>query len=489
MSKTVVIIGGGLGGLAAACLLGKAGYRVTLVEKNDQLGGRVGQLKAEGYTFDTGPSWLLMPDVFERFFKALGEKLGNHLDLVRLDPSYRVFYKGSGQHIDITPDLEINKKTFEAIQPGSGAQLEAYLRQAGYIYDVSINRLVYRNYSSLADMAVAARGNIRKLHIFSSLHDYVGRYFQNDQLRKLFEYPAVFLGTSPYNLPANYAMLSHADFTQGVYYPKGGMYKLVEALIVIGAKHGVRYVTNAPVREIVVEQGKAVGARIGDKLLPADIVISGADRHFTETKLLEQELRDHSERYWKTRVSSPSAVLVYLGVDRQYDSLRHHNLLFSNHWRENFAQIFDKPSLPKDPSLYVCAPSKSDRSVAPKGHENLFVLVPTGTGLKPSKKQLDKFVEVVLKVLETEMGLKNLRSHITYKNVFALDDFETTFNTFRGSGLGLAHTFYQTAFFRPHNKSRKVRDLYFVGADTHPGIGMPTTLISAQLVYERIAKS
>jgi phytoene desaturase len=486
MSKSVVIIGGGLGGLATACLLGKSGYKVTVVEKNDQLGGRAGQLKVKGYTFDTGPSWLLMLDVFERFFEALDEKIEDHLELVQLSPSYRVFYKGTGHHIDIHSNLETNKEAFEAIHPGSGVQLEAYLTQAKDAYDTSINRLMYHNYTSLADMAAVARGSIRKLHIFSNLHDYVGRFFQDDRLQKLFEYPAVFLGTSPYRLPANYAMLSHADFTQGVFYPKGGIHKLVEALVAIGKSYGVTYKTNSNVTGIQVEQGRAIGVQIGSELLPADSVISNADRHFTETKLLEAPLRDHSERYWKKRVGSPSAVLIYLGVDRQYESLCHHNLLFSDRWQENFSQIFDKPALPDDPSLYVCAPSKTDGTVAPKGHENLFVLVPVAADLKPSKKQLDRFVESTLITLENEVGLEGLRNHIDFKKVFALDDFATTFNSFRGAGLGLAHTFHQTAFFRPHNQSRKVKNLYFVGADTHPGIGMPTVLISAQLVCERL---
>lgn len=489
MSKPVVIVGGGLGGLAIACLLGKAGYKVTVIEKNKQLGGRAGQLKAGGYTFDTGPSWLLMPEVFERFFESLGEKLEDHVELVQLSPSYRVFYKGAGKHIDIVPDLETNKKAFEVIETGAGAALENYLRRARYAYETSTERLVYRNYDSLVDMIRAARGDIRKLHIFSDLHSYVGRFFQNDQLRKLFEYPAVFLGTSPYKLPANYAMLSHADFTQGVFYPRGGIYKIVEALVAIGKKHGVEYLTNKSVSKIEVKQGAAVGVKIGGKLIAADIVVSNADRHFTETTLLDAGFRDHSERYWRSRTSSPSAVLIYLGVNRQYPSLRHHNLLFSDRWHENFEQIFKSPSLPSDPSLYVCAPSQTDPSVAPKGHENLFVLVPTGAGLKATKTEIDCFVEMILGTLETEMNLDGLQKHITFKKIFALDDFQAAFNAYRGSGLGLAHTFRQTAFFRPRNKSRKVKNLYFVGADTHPGIGMPTVLISAQLVLEQIKET
>ncbi|HEU4914843.1 MAG TPA: phytoene desaturase family protein, partial [Candidatus Saccharimonadales bacterium] len=265
MSKSVIIIGSGIGGLAAACVLGKAGYRVTVLEKNDQLGGRAGQLKAKGYTFDTGPSWLLMPDVFERFFESIGENLHSHLELVRLSPSYRVYFGSADQSIDISTDQRTNKRTFEQWAPGAGERLEAYLKHSGYAYDATMRRLAYRNYDSVLELARAAAGSAVRLHIFSSLHSHVKRYFKDPRLQKLFEYPAVFLGSSPYELPAAYCMLTHADFTQGVFYPKGGIYKLVEALISIGKKYGVTYKTRTSVTNIVLEGERASGVIAGGK--------------------------------------------------------------------------------------------------------------------------------------------------------------------------------------------------------------------------------
>jgi phytoene desaturase len=489
MQRSVVIIGGGIGGLALACKLGKAGYKVTVLEKNGQLGGRAGQLKAEGYTFDTGPTWLLMPDVFEQYFNGLGEDLRDHLELMQLSPSYRVYFGSTRQHIDISTDQNKNKRIFESWEPGAGERLGAYLAHSKYAYDATVQRLAYRNYDSLADLVRAASADVRRLHVLSSLHGHVNRYFKDPRLQRLFEYPAVFLGTSPYELPAAYCMLSHADFTQGVFYPRGGIYKLVEALVGIGRKHGVTYKTRTPVTKILIRNGQARGVVANGKNLSADIVISNADLHHTEYELTDRKYRDHSAAYWRRRKTSPSALLMYLGVNRRYDSLLHHTLLFSDDWQDNFKQIFGSLELPDNPSLYICAPSKTDPTTAPKGHESIFVLVPLPAGISTDRDKLGHYSAKVIKMLEAKAGLIDLNEHITYKHIFALDDFAQKFNSFHNSGLGLAHTLLQTALFRPHSKSRLVGNLYYVGADVHPGIGMPSVLISAELAYERIANS
>ena len=487
MAKSAIIIGGGIGGLATACILGKAGYKVTVLEKNEQLGGRAGQLKAQGYTFDTGPSWYLMPDVFQHFFELLGEDINDHLSLKRLNPSYRVYYKDRGQHIDIAGDTSIDRKTFETIEPGGAKQFDAYINRAEYIYDTAMSKLLYKNYDSLTDFV---RGDIAvqagRLRLFSKMDSYVRGFFKDVRLQQIMQYPLVFLGSSPYNAPAIYSLLSHVDFNQGVYYPMGGMYELVKALVRVGNKYGVTYEVDSPVEQIIVKGGAAVGVRTKDKEMHADLVISDADVHHTETKLLDKKYRDHSEHYWSKRIMAPSALLMYLGVDRQYDSLRHHNLLFSKDWQKNFTQLFDEPVLPDDPSLYVCAPGKTDPSVAPKGHENIFVLVPLAAGLHVSPKELDKYGEAILQTMEQEMNLPGLRRHIAYKKSFGIDDFATRFNSYKGTGLGLSHTLQQTALFRPSNRSRKVKGLYYVGANVHPGIGVPITLISAELLYKRL---
>lgn len=487
MRKKVIIIGGGVGGLAAACLLGKAGHQVTVLEKNEQLGGRAGQVQARGFTFDTGPSWYLMPDVFERFFDQLDEKVTEYLHLVKLTPSFRVFYKDLQQRIDMTGDLALDTTAFDAIEAGAGEQLKRYLTRAASSYQVSVDRFLYKNYDRPSDlMTPEVMRASTKLAIFSTLHRQARKSFTDPRLLQIIEYPAMFLGASPYNTPALYGLLNHAVLAQGVFYPMGGMYEVVCALVAISKKYATAYRTNTPVEKIIVEQGRAQGVIAHGQELQADIVISDAGRWHTETALLDAPHRDYSARFWRNRTLAPSALLLCLGVDRQYDSLAHHNLLFSKHWRRNFQDIFGGASFPADPSLYVCVPSKTDPRVAPKGSENLFALVPVAAGLQYTPAQLDEFGRRMVHTIEHEMQLPDLRRHIMYQKSFCVKDFAAHYNAPAGTALGLAHTLQQTAVFRPGNQSKKVRGLYFVGADVHPGIGLPSVLISAELVCQRI---
>ncbi len=506
--KSAIIIGSGFGGLGAACLLGKAGYSVTVLEKNEMLGGRASifsvsknsknkwvidtkvaaKESTDSFRFDMGPSWYLMPDVFEHFFKLLGENVHDYLDLQKLGPSYRIFYKDEAKRVDIYSDLKKDLPTIEAIEEGAGKKLEEYLDQAGYQYEVAKDRFMYKNYDSIRDFftrEMATEG--RKLSVTMNMDKYVSKYFKTDALQKIMQYPLVFLGSSPYNTPAIYNIMSHIDFNMGVFYPQGGIYTISESLVHIAQKHGADMRINTAVSEIIVEDGKAVGVRLeNDEELRADIVISNADIHHTETKLLQPQYRTKSDRYWKTRTLAPSALMMYLGVKGELPSLTHHNLLFSKDWKKNFAQIFDQPQWPTDPSLYICAPSKTDANVAPKGHENLFVLVPIAPGLEYTEEELEAHADTVLATMESEMGLTDLRKNIVYKRLFSVKDFGERYNSLKGTALGLAHTLKQTAIFRPNNTSKKVKNLYYTGAGTNPGIGMPITLISAELMYKRL---
>ncbi len=488
MSKTAIIIGSGFGGLGTAAILAKAGYKVTVLEKNEMVGGRASIFEAKGFKFDMGPSWYLMPDVFEHFFEILDEDVHEHLDLKKLAPSYRIFYKELNEKVDIYSDLEKDLPTIEAIEEGAGEALKDYLDKAGYQYDIAKDRFMYKNYDSIRDFLtreVATEG--RKLSVFKNMDKYVSGFFKTEQMQKIMQYPLVFLGSSPYNTPAIYNIMSHIDFNMGVYYPQGGIYEISKALAHIAKKHGAKLHINAPVAEIIVENWEAVGVRLEDgKELRADIVISNADIEHTETKLLGELYREHSDKYWKKRTLAPSALIMYLGVKGKLPSLTHHNLLFSKDWRKNFGEIFDTPRWPSDPSLYICAPSKTDPSVAPKGHENLFVLVPVAAGLDYTEKQLEKYADTILQTMENEMDLKGLREKIVYKKLFSVKDFSSRYNSYQGTALGLAHTLRQTAIFRPNNVSKKVKNLYYTGAGTNPGIGMPITLISAELLYKRL---
>lgn len=488
MSERVVIIGGGIGGLGAAGLFARKGYDVTLVEKNEDLGGRANIFEADGYRFDMGPSWYLAPDLFEHYFSLLGEKVSDHLDLVRLDPSYRIFFHSDPGPLDIRSNLVVDAATFDSIEPGSGEKLRAYLKQSEYQYEVATQHFMYKNYDTIFDFfnrRVMTEG--QKLSVFSKMHSFVSRFFKSRKLQQVMEYTMVFLGTSPYEAPALYNLMSHMDFNQGVFYPRGGFYELIKALAGIAEKNGAELRTNSPVAEIIVENGRTLGVRLeSGGTVEADIVISNADMQHTETWLLSEEWRTHPQKYWDKRVMAPSAFIMYLGVSEKLPGLVHHNLLFSEDWRKNFDEIYKDPCLPDEPSLYVCAPSVTDSSVAPAGKENLFVLVPIASDLKMTEDEKEAYSNRVLALMEREMKLPGLREKIEYKRIYTVDNFAADYNAFKGSALGLAHTLWQTAIFRPSNVSKKVKGLYYVGAGVNPGIGTQICLISAELVYKRV---
>lgn len=483
----VVIIGSGFGGLGSACLLAKAGYKVTLLEKNEAVGGRASILEKDGYKFDMGPSWYLMPDVFEHFYTLLGEDINEHLTLKPLDPSYRIFFGGTDKVVDIYKGIEKNQKVFEDLEPGSTERFRDYLKRSEYQYNIALKSFVYKNYSSIRDfltLRVATEG--MKLSVFTTMDRYVKRFFKTDAMQKIMQYTLVFLGSSPYNTPALYNIMTHVDFNMGVFYPNGGIYAIIDSLKKIAEKHGVEIKTHTPATKILTENGKVVGVETPDGRIDADIVISNADYHHTETQLLDKKDRDHDDKFWNKKTLAPSALLIYLGVDGEISSLKHHSLLFSKDWKKNFAEIFDNPTWPTDPSLYVCNPSKTDPSVAPKGKENLFILVPIASGLKYTEEELKEQRDKTIKLVSESMNIPDLEERIEFEQVFCTKDFISRYNSFKGSALGLAHTLTQTASFRPDTQSKKVKNLYFVGGNTNPGIGMPMCLVSAELVYKRM---
>lgn len=488
MNKKVVVIGAGIGGLGTAGLFAKKGYEVTVLEKNENLGGRANIFESDGYRFDMGPSWYLAPDLFEHFFSLMGERIEDHMDLVRLSPSYRIFFSKDPKPLDIHSDIAVDSATFEEIEPGSAEKLRAYLKQSEYQYEVATQHFMYKNYDTVFDFfnrRVMTEG--QKLSVFSKMHAFVSKFFKSRKLQQVMEYTMVFLGTSPYEAPALYNLMSHMDFNQGVFYPQGGFYELIKALARVAEKNGATLRTNSPVAEIVVENGTTKGVRLEDgEIVNADIVISNADIQFTETRLLGEKSRTHSNKYWNKRVMAPSAFIMYLGVKEKLPNLIHHNLLFSDDWRKNFDDIYKDPRLPEEPSLYVCAPSVTDPSVAPEDKENLFVLVPIASDLQISDHEKDAYSEKILARMEREMNLPGLRKKIEYKRIYTVDNFAADYNAFKGTALGLAHTIWQTAIFRPNNFSKKVKNLFYVGAGTNPGIGTQICLISAELVYKRV---
>lgn len=497
--KTAIVIGAGVGGLATAALLAKDGYHVTVLEKNEQAGGRASQLKKQGFTFDMGPSWYLMPDVFEKFFHNFGYSVSDFLKLQRLSPQYRIFFADKTQ-VEITGEWEKDAALFESLEPGSSQKLKEYLALSKEKYDLSMNGFLYHNMDNLLDMMTpSVMKSGQKLDVFQSMHNYVGRFFKTEKLQQIIQYTLVFLGGAPKNTPALYSLMSHIDFNLGVWYPKGGMYQIINAMVKLGLEYQVEYRYNSAVTRLEVtsqpQQGLAgklgktkqiiSAVYVGKKKYTADVIVSNADYAFTETLLSDQRAADYGPNYWRKKTLAPSAFLLYLGIKGKLPTLVHHNLYFGQNWTHHFEEIFSKPTWPKAPSIYLNKTSYADPTVAPKGHEALFVLVPVAAKLSETAFHKQAYANHIIGYLEDKLNIK-LKDRIVFQEIFSVTDFEKRYHSYGGTALGLAHTLLQTAIWRPRNQSRKIKNLFYVGANTAPGIGVPICLISAELVRQRV---
>ena len=479
--RSVTVVGGGFGGLSAACFLSDAGADVEVLEKNEQVGGRASRLETKGFRFDMGPSWYLMPDVFERFFARFDRAPGDYYDLQHLDPHYRIFYK-DGDRIDVVPDREAMVETFERYEDGAGAALEEYLATSERHYETAMEHFVYEDRPRLRDWVDldVLRAAPIGLRLLGTMDDYVADYFDHPKLRQIMQYTLVFLGGSPSTTPALYNMMSHVDFNMGVYYPEGGIGAVVDALVDLGADLGAEYVTGAEVTEITKRrEGFHVETADGRVRRP-DRVVSNADYAHTELALLPDHERQYDEDYWAARTYSPSAFLLYLGVEGDVDPLAHHTLVLPTDWDDHFEQVFEDPAWPDDPAYYLCVPSATDDSVAPDGHSTLFALVPVAPGLEDTDALRRRYRDRVIADVAEQTGV-DLRGRIVVEETFSVRDFADRYNAYRGNALGgLAHTLRQTALMRPGHRSSAVDGLYFTGGYTTPGIGMPMCLISGE---------
>jgi len=458
MSKTAVIIGAGFGGLSLACQMAHQGWKVKVLEKTEQSGGRARLYSTDGYQFDMGPSWYLMPEVFEDFFKALGKNRSDYYQLDKLETFYKVFFEGQ-KSVTVTSDLEKTKALFETLEPNGNEKLTRYLKSAKYKYNIAMKEFLYREYKSIFSFfnwRMLTEG--LKLDVFKTLDKFVSRFFTDHRAKKILEYAMVFLGNSPSNAPALYSIMSYVDLDLGVFFPKGGMNGVARAIEKLAIELGVEFFYNTEVTKLVVEKDRVSeictykNGSLGETYT-ADVIINAGDYHWGETQLLEPKYRSYSAEWWEKKIIAPSMFIVFLGINKKIPSLEHHNLYFSHDWDAHFSTIFEHPNWPENPCFYLSAISKTDPLMAPAGHENLFLLVPIAPGLEDTDSIREVYYEKVMDHVETILDF-NLRESVVVKRIYSGRDFEKDYRSFKGTALGLAHTLFQTAVFRPAHRSK-----------------------------------
>ncbi len=485
--KKIGIVGSGFSGLSAACFLAKEGKDVTVFEQHDQIGGRARAFHAKGFTFDMGPSWYWMPDVFERFFNQFGHSVSDYYDLVRLDPSYQVIFD-DGEIVKIPANFDELKELFESLEPGSSTKLIKFLDSAKYKYEVGLGEYVHKPSLSILEFVdIRILKSFMGLNMFSSISKEIRSLFSNPKLIELLEFPVLFLGAKPNKTPALYSLMNYADIKLGTWYPKGGMSMIPNAMGQVAKELGVKFKMSEAVESIKVKGDKAESIVTKQKSYEFDHIISSADYHFTETNLLSKQHRSYSSKYWDSRVMAPSSLLFYLGCSKKFPQLEHHNLFFDSDFAQHASEIYDNPTWPSDPLFYVCCPSRTDDTVAPDAHENIFILVPLAAGLEDDTKKQELIFTMILDRLKARVDV-DIYDHIIFKRNFCLSDFKSEYNSFKGNAYGLSNILLQTAFLKPKMKSKKISNLYYTGQLTTPGPGVPPSLISGEVVANYISE-
>jgi phytoene desaturase len=479
--KQIHIIGSGFAGLAAAAVLAKKGYQVSVLEKNDQPGGRARIWETEGFKFDMGPSWYWMPDVFENYFELFGKKVSDFYDLKRLNPGYRVYFSDT-EWIEIPSNMQELEAIFEKYEPGSTAGLREFMAQAAYKYKSAMSDYVFRPSHSITEFIdfKMLLESIR-IHMLKPMSKHVRQYFTNPKLIQLLEFPVLFLGATAQKIPAMYSLMNHADLAMGTWYPIGGMHEIVKAMVKIAEDEGVKIILNTEVQKIVIENGIATKLLTDNGEFETDFVIGAGDYQYIEQNLIEPKYRNYSEKYWNSRVMSPSSLLFYVGLDKKVEGILHHNLFFDEDLDQHAKEIYTNPQWPSKPLFYVSCVSKTDLLAAPEGKENLFFLIPLAPGLNDSEELREKYYHIIMDRFE-QITSQKIRGHEVVKRSYAMNDFTEDYHSFKGNAYGLANTLSQTAFFKPAMKAKKVKNLLFTGQLTVPGPGVPPSIISGQVV-------
>lgn len=485
--STIAIIGSGFAGLSAASYLSAAGHQVHVFEKNAEPGGRARQLKTDnGYVFDMGPSWYWMPDVFERFFNDFGYSTSDFYNLKLIDPSFEMLF--DDHKIRIPANFEELCALFESIENGAAQQLKNFMLEAEYKYKTGIENLIYKpglSYTEFADMSLL-KGALR-LQVFSSFSKHVRKYFSHPALIALMEFPVLFLGAMPQKTPALYSLMNYAGLKLGTWYPEGGFGKIIDAMVAIAENNGTNIYCHSNVQKIDVENNRAKGLIVDGEYFECDAVVAAADYHHVEKDLLSSRHRNYTENYWDNRTMSPSCLIFYVGVNKRIDQLQHHTLFFDEDLHQHSIDIYEKVTWPTKPLFYICCPSKSDDSVAPKGHENLFFLMPIAPGLKDSEEIREKYYSIMLSRLEKHIGQK-ISDAIDYKRSYCIQDFILDYNSYKGNAYGLANTLMQTSVLKPKIRNKKVKNLFYAGQLTVPGPGVPPAIISGKISAEQLLK-
>ena len=492
-SNKALVIGAGFAGLSAASFLAKKGWDVTIVEKNEMPGGRARKFEAEGFTFDMGPSWYWMPDVFEKYFGSFGKKVSDFYELQRLDPSYRVYFEKATW--DLPANYEALKNLFESIEPGAANALDLFLAEAKYKYEVGVGKLVYQPSISITEFIdYELIKGVFKLDVFQSMKTHIARYFKHPYIQFLMEFPVLFLGALPENTPALYSLMNYADIKGGTWYPQNGMYSIVDGMVKVAKSLGVQFKLGEEVMHVEVENGTAnkVVTRLNDtgieNIYSFDVLIGAGDYHHIETNLLEKKYQSYSKKYWDSRVLAPSSLLFYVGLNKKLNGVTHHSLFFDTDFSVHGNEIYNNPMWPSNPLFYASVPSVTDASVAPVGCENLFLLIPIAAGLEGDTAEIrEKYFNILMDRLEKKWG-QSIKDAIIYKRSYAVADFKNDYHSFKGNAYGLANTLLQTAFLKPSCKSKKVKNLYYTGQLTVPGPGVPPSLISGEVVANLICK-
>ena len=484
--KNICVVGSGFSGISSATYLANQGHNVFVLEKNSKLGGRARQFSSKGFTFDMGPSWYWMPDVFEKYFKDFDKNINEYLKLKRLDPSYRVFFED--EVIDIPANYESLKELLESMEEGSGEKLDQFLNQAEKKYKVGIENLVYKPGLSVKEFInKETLSGVLQLDVFQNMYKHIRKFFKNEKIIKLLEFPILFLGATPKNTPALYSLMNYADIKLGTWYPEGGMHKIVEAMVNLAEEKGVKFYTNEEVKKLSYIKGEVSHVITTKKTYDADYVICSGDYHHFDQNILDEKFRNYSESYWDKRVLAPSSLLFYIGLDKKLKNVLHHCLFFDKDFEKHAEEIYSTPRWPSEPLFYASFTSKSDDTVAPKGNENMFLLMPTAPDLEDNKIIRERYFDLIISRLE-KLTNQNIKDHIVYKKSYAIRDFKKDYHSFKGNAYGLANTLFQTAILKPSLRNKKLKNLFFCGQLTVPGPGVPPSLISGNVVASEVLK-